>query len=151
MKKTVLIILLICWMVVIFMFSNQSSEKSSNVSESSINFILDKLSITREMSYNDKTQVIENLQTPIRKLAHFSIYAVGGLLSFALVNQYKLPIKNKVVYSFIFCLAYSITDEIHQYFIPGRSCEIRDILIDSFGVLFGILISYLVIKIFSKF
>ena len=33
---------------------------------------------------------------------------------------------------------YAVTDEIHQYFVPGRSCEFRDICIDSAGVLCGI-------------
>jgi len=35
---------------------------------------------------------------------------------------------------------YALTDEVHQSFVPGRSCEIRDILIDSCGVAAGVLI-----------
>ena len=35
---------------------------------------------------------------------------------------------------------YASTDEFHQTFVPGRSGEIRDILIDTFGVLLGALI-----------
>ena len=30
-------------------------------------------------------------------------------------------------------IAYGVTDEIHQYFIPGRHCSLHDILADSFG------------------
>ena len=36
--------------------------------------------------------------------------------------------------------AYAVTDEIHQLFVPGRSCELRDICIDAVGVLCGCLI-----------
>lgn len=34
---------------------------------------------------------------------------------------------------------YAVTDELHQHFVPGRSCELRDVCIDSAGVLCGIL------------
>ena len=35
---------------------------------------------------------------------------------------------------------YAVTDEIHQYFVPGRSCELRDMLIDACGVAAGVLL-----------
>ena len=35
--------------------------------------------------------------------------------------------------------AYAMTDEFHQAFVPGRSCEFRDMVIDSCGVLTGVL------------
>ena len=30
---------------------------------------------------------------------------------------------------------------LHQYFVPGRSCELRDVMIDSAGALVGMLLS----------
>lgn len=140
MKKIILIILLICWMITIFMFSSQQSEKSSKTSKSTIEFVLDKLSITDNMSISQKEQAVENLQTPIRKLAHFSIYAVGGIVSFALANQFNIKIKKKIIIALVICVIYAITDELHQYFVPGRSSEIRDVLIDSTGAMLGIFI-----------
>ena len=38
---------------------------------------------------------------------------------------------------------YSITDELHQYLVPGRSCQFMDVIIDSSGVLFGVAIAAL--------
>ena len=35
----------------------------------------------------------------------------------------------------IITIAYAITDEFHQYFVPGRIPSILDILFDSFGAL----------------
>ena len=32
-------------------------------------------------------------------------------------------------------LLYAFSDEIHQYFVLGRNCSIRDVLIDSIGVI----------------
>ena len=40
--------------------------------------------------------------------------------------------------------AYAVTDEFHQSFVPGRSCELRDVMIDSCGVLTGVLLVTLV-------
>ena len=39
---------------------------------------------------------------------------------------------------------YAVSDEIHQVFIDGRSCELRDIAIDAGGVLLGVLIIHLI-------
>ena len=33
--------------------------------------------------------------------------------------------------------ARAVLDEVHQAFVPGRSCELRDVCIDSAGVLLG--------------
>ena len=38
------------------------------------------------------------------------------------------------------CFLYACTDEFHQLFIAGRSAEIKDVLIDSFGSLTSILL-----------
>lgn len=137
LKKIVLTILLVGWMIIVFMFSSQQSENSSQTSEGAIVFILDKLSITDNMTENEKEQMIENLQTPIRKLAHFSIYTIGGIISYCMVSQYNLKLHQKVLVSLGICIIYAITDELHQYFVPGRSCEIIDMMIDSLGATLG--------------
>lgn len=38
----------------------------------------------------------------------------------------------------ILCFLYSITDEVHQIFIPGRSASPRDILLDTLAALVGV-------------
>ncbi len=40
----------------------------------------------------------------------------------------------------ILCFLYSITDEFHQIFTPGRSASPRDILLDALAALFGVAI-----------
>ncbi|MBP5135301.1 MAG: VanZ family protein [Paludibacteraceae bacterium] len=37
-------------------------------------------------------------------------------------------------------------DEVHQLFVNGRSCQLYDVLIDSFGVIIGILTMLLFVK-----
>ena len=67
----------------------------------------------------------------IRSGAHFIFYAFGYWLFFRALNFQKneknfwLPL--------ILIFLYGISDEIHQTFVPGRSGEIRDVLIDTSG------------------
>ena len=53
--------------------------------------------------------------------------------------------KQKVLGSLLFGVFYASTDELHQYFVPGRSARLFDVGIDTLGVLTGIL-AYLVIR-----
>lgn len=60
------------------------------------------------------------------------------------------PIKYTLAMSILFSFLYACTDELHQIFVPGRSAQFRDILIDTLGASFGIAITYLTIKFFEK-
>lgn len=60
------------------------------------------------------------------------------------------PIKHPLTMSILFSFLYACTDELHQIFVPGRSAQFRDILIDTLGASFGATITYLTIKLFAK-
>ena len=51
---------------------------------------------------------------------------------------------------FLICFLYSISDEIHQMFIDGRSSEKFDVLIDTIGSSFGVFINYTLKRKISK-
>ena len=74
--------------------------------------------------------VIELVSFPIRKCAHFFVYYV---LAFLIMNAlYICGIKKKtLLICGILSILYSITDEVHQLFIDGRSGQITDVLLDS--------------------
>jgi VanZ family protein len=66
----------------------------------------------------------------LRKIAHAMEYAVlGGLLVRALGRE--LP-------AAVIGIAYAITDEVHQAFVPGRHGVPVDVLVDAVGVLLGV-------------
>lgn len=126
MKKTIIkVILVILWMTVIFCFSNQVSDDSTKLSDGFIKNTVCKV---------DKGCKIDSYVTPVRKSAHFCVYLILGLL---VMNCFKVN-KKYIIYSVIICLLYSISDEIHQMFISGRSGEVLDVLIDTFGSFIGI-------------
>ena len=65
------------------------------------------------------------------------------------VYEYKIKKNKEIIVSLIIGNIYSITDEVHQYFIDGRSASVLDIGIDTLGVITGIFICLLAIKIFD--
>lgn len=67
-----------------------------------------------------------------------------------LVSTFKLKEKNRILISLILGVLYATSDEIHQLFSPGRSAQITDVYIDTLGILVGIFVILLFIKIFEK-
>lgn len=148
--KIIFGILVFIWMAIVFSFSNQPADTSTNTSGNTIRAIINIFPNIRNLEETEKEEIVDNLQPIIRKLAHFSIYTLGGILIYIFINTYDIKDKRKVIYSFIIGGVYAITDELHQLFIPGRSCEFRDICIDSSGVLLGILVTVSIIKIIKN-
>lgn len=148
--KIIFGILVFIWMIAVFKFSNEPADTSTNTSGNTIKAIINIFPNIRNMEENEKEQIVSNLQPIVRKLAHFSIYTLGGILIYNFINTYDIKNKRKMIYSFIIGGVYSITDELHQLFIPGRSGEIRDVCIDLCGVILGILIMIFLIRLIEN-
>ena len=84
----------------------------------------------------------------VRKFAHFFEYAALGFLigcALFLSRRRFSPI------TAVICSAlYSVSDEIHQYFVPGRACRIFDVGVDTLGALTGTLFLAFIILIVSS-
>ncbi len=145
-KKILSIILIIAWMILVFYLSNQIRTNSAELSGFFTKIIL-KICNTSDVKTPEQILLIENV---IRKTAHFLIYTLGGMLIFLFINLYKIRLNNKVLISWIIGTVYAMTDEIHQLFVLGRSGEIRDVCIDSLGVITGIIILLLTIKVIDN-
>lgn len=129
-------------MIVIFWFSSKPSNQSSQMSGTIVNEIIDLAEKIGGFSVEgeERMQWVEWIHTPIRKLGHITEYAVFGMtVLFALVILKGYKGIRLLLYGESFCFIYAITDEFHQLFVPGRSSEIRDVLIDAFGSLLGCL------------
>ena len=147
-NKIILYILIIFWMGLIFYFSHQPSVQSDSVSNGLMAKIIDivEVAINHEFSESEIENIYEYGITPLRKGAHLSIYFILGILIYCLVKEYKLDKKKIFIISLLLCMLYACSDEIHQLFIFGRSGEIRDVLIDTFGSLTGIFITSKILK-----
>lgn len=131
-KNKISIILVILWMIFIFVMSSFDATSSSNQS----NFIVDI--ITSIINIKD----IGLLSLIIRKLAHFIEYFILGILVINFITRYD----KKIIIAILLCIIYATSDEIHQIFVPGRSCQIIDIMIDSLGSIMGVYLYKLITK-----
>lgn len=125
MKNKLNIILVLIWMLLIFIMSSYNATESSEQSGVIVKFIANFLNINN----------LELLSLIIRKLAHYTEYLILGLLVINLLKDYH---HKYLVISIIICILYATSDEIHQLFVPGRSCQFIDILIDTLGSITGI-------------
>lgn len=146
MKKIISFIALILWMIVIFSFSSADANKSTGTSDKVITTMIEiKDKITNnETPNNEKEIIVKNSSFYIRKIAHITEYLILGFLTFNLLKQYSVT---NIYYAIGLSILYSCTDEFHQLFISGRSGSIRDVLIDSIGILIG---TYLYKLLFIK-
>ena len=135
-KKIIKWILVVLWMSIIFYFSNFNSKESTNQSRS----IIDKsiVEIYKEKNNVNDYVALEKVDIIVRKIAHIIEYLVLVILVCILISEYCKQLNKTLIISFIISILYSISDEIHQYFVIGRSCEIRDIIIDSIGIIIGL-------------
>ncbi len=145
-KKIITFILIVLWMILVFYLSNQVANESSQLSGGLTRKILEAV----HMLDGKTTEQQAIIETIVRKLAHFFLYIVGGILILLHINLYKIIDKRKILTSWIIGTAYAITDELHQLFVPGRSGEIRDVFIDSLGVITGIIIIRLIFKMIKR-
>ena len=114
--RYIYVTLIIIWMIVVFSFSNQVAEKSGQTSGSISEKIVNVITKNKEITPEERKQLSIKIETPIRKLAHFSIYTIGGILIFEYINTFDVKTKNKFMYSISFGLFYACTDEFHQLF-----------------------------------
>jgi len=131
-----LVFTILC-MLLIFTFSNKNAQTSNSTSKNLINNIINiyEKVFSKEV---DNEKVIKKLNYPIRKLAHYSIYFLLGILIYNFIAN--TTIKKKFLTSLLICLCYATLDEFHQLFISGRTGQIKDILIDTSGALTAILL-----------
>ena len=119
-------------------------------------FIFIQSALTADLSMHESNVIVkwlssflhvqaETLSFIVRKCAHFLEYLILGISMYVSVHDLSRwkQWKNAIL-AFLICAVYAATDELHQMFVQGRSCEARDILIDSLGALLGILIMSLI-------
>lgn len=88
----------------------------------------------------------------MRKGAHMTEYALFSmLLYYSLGGSSRRQWRNKpALWAVLIAAAYSLTDEFHQIFVPGRGPSIYDCGIDTIGACLGILIVYTVCRLSNK-
>lgn len=140
MRKRIFSVLVILWMIVIFVFSGrdatQSTEDSYTVGMFVGEIVVEGFS---ELPETEKYEFAASVDHPIRKCAHALEYAVLGALLVGALYDYKCAWYRRLLFPWIIAILYAGTDEFHQRFVAGRSCQFTDVIIDGCGALVGII------------
>lgn len=129
------------WMAGIFMLSNEPASQSSVRSGKLIDLLSD-YAITGSDSISTFL---------VRKSAHIFMFFILGVLLYVLLKSYKLSRYKQIGYSILIAFSYAVIDEIHQAFVPGRSNEIRDVIIDTVGASLGVFTAIGVQKLYRGY
>ncbi len=147
------LLLVLSLMIMIFCFSAQPAEESDDTSGYFVSLIL-KILVPDYDSLDPeaKSELEHQASFAVRKTAHLTEYAVLGfaLLLHVIALQQKMLIRFPGLSAFLVGALYALSDEIHQLFVPGRSGEGKDVLLDSAGVLLGIGILSLILAVRKK-
>lgn len=120
--RTIFTILSIIWMIAVFCFSNQPSDESKDTSSTVTQKIVHIL-YGDKFTEDELELKINELDPIIRKIAHYTLYAFGGILITIAIITYNLGTKKTIIVSQFIGTFYAITDEVHQYFVPRKKCE----------------------------
>ena len=148
------LLLVLFWAAVIFLFSaadaNESSKTSSGVTRWLCSLLVPDFN---EMSVVMQRAVIRRYGLYVRKAAHFTEYMIFGVLLYtaAYVINRRRPLRYAPALAWLVGTLYAVSDECHQYFVPGRSMQLRDMLIDSFGTLTGIGLGLLIFGVYASY
>lgn len=126
--------LLLAWMAAIYLFSTQPGEVSDVPSDALAGYV-ESLGVGLP---------IEFVTFAVRKSAHAFAFFGLGILAFLVLRLSTLSTRGVAVACLGFVILFAISDEVHQLFVPGRSGEIRDVLIDVAAGAAGMLVMLLI-------
>lgn len=114
---------------VIFQFSAQTGGQSNGLSQKIAVRVLELLPMA------ETPENLDLVNLALRKLAHFSAYALLGFgLTGVAGRQKRVPVLPAVL---LLGGLFALSDEFHQSFSPGRSPSLWDVGLDTCGVATG--------------
>jgi len=117
----------------IFLFSGEDSQVSDSRSRGITNQLVEVYEKISQQEISDKQKVENQMNHIIRKTAHYFLYFVLGILVFSCFLEYGWNIQKIFLFTIAFCFLYAFFDEFHQLFISGRSGQLQDVFLDTFG------------------
>lgn len=150
-RRIFFIIASLMWMIMIFCFSSRTGVESTGDSNR-IGMLIGKTIVPgfEQWGEGKQQQFAEQIDYPIRKTAHAMEYAVLGIFLTCAYVDINTISRRKWFIPWLIGTVYAVSDEFHQLFVPGRSGQVTDVLLDSSGVLVGVLCTCFIIKLVKK-
>lgn len=133
-RKNLYWILAILWMALIFYLSHQPVTESNRISTG----ITEKIVSMVDIDTGDTRLNMITFNYLVRKGAHFMAYFILGILTLNGLKGNKIYGFKGIALALFICVLYAMSDEVHQLFVPGRSGQISDVILDSVGAITGI-------------
>lgn len=129
--------------LMVFMTTFWFSSKPADVSSSQSKRVLIELRIISQEDIINKTPKFKFWKRRIRKIAHFSLYALIGAGAFLATGSIKKSI--------LIVVLIGSMDEMHQYFIPGRGAQVKDVLLDTLGGTSGVIFTNIMTSFYRRY
>lgn len=140
--------LLILWMLLIFYFSAQTGVNSANFSGKITRFFINVFVRNyNELDLESQKNIYSDISYLVRKLAHFSEFAILSLLSFLTAKTFLSKERLAYILAFIISLFYAISDEFHQTFVADRTPMVKDVIIDCLGAIMMLLLIAVILNL----
>ncbi len=141
-RRVIYAILSVIMMIGIFCFSARDSEKSSKDSLE-VGLVVGRTFVKNfdKLSEDKQVEYAKKIDHPVRKTAHFVEYTVLGFLLLGVFVGNGAVKLLPVFMAWLLGTVYAGTDEFHQMFSSGRSCQLSDVLLDSSGAITGVMLS----------
>ena len=132
-KKLIFMFFMLLWMLVIFLFSNQSANISETNSDNVASKVIDTVSVitNKKVTESKKKEIIKDTRVFVRKTAHFTLYFILNFFVYFTLKTFG--VRKSILYSILICFLFACTDEIHQLFIAQRAGRVFDVFIDTLG------------------
>ena len=129
-------------MYMIFSFSNQNAETSSQLSYKVSCFIVKTADQVLDAGLEDWQieEYARRYHHVTRKIAHMGEYFLLAVTVSFPLYVYGLHGILLMLLAGLICVGFACGDEYHQSFVAGRSPAVKDICIDAFGVFWGIIL-----------
>lgn len=127
-------------LAMMFSFSADNGTESASISAMIASFLAKTFVKGYDLMTNEaKEALISSMQFWVRKGAHFSEFGLLGVTSSLAMQTYFVKPKWRFCLPAVLCAVAAFSDEIHQLFVAGRACQVRDMAIDMAGGLCGVL------------
>ena len=129
---------------------NESGEKSETLAERVAPIVVPHY---EELTPPEQKERVVKVDFHLRNAAHFSEFAALGFFLYPFFLSWNPPSVSKVwrwrrtglsaIFAVALSAGYALSDEIHQFYVPGRAFEWADVATDARGALLGVVISAL--------
>ena len=147
--RRVLAVGLVAWMGFIFVMSSFPAGVSSQQS----GVVVEVVEKVFRVDSAARPEVVGNLTEIVRKSAHAFEYLVLGVLMVSVMRVIlarKVGARNAWWMAIVACMVFAISDEIHQIFVSGRACELRDVVNDTMAASIGVGIAMAIKSVWGR-